>query len=69
MTRYRFPIRPWTRAEEDRLRAMVVSGATVFEVATELQRTVAALRARSEQLGLSLKQVTVRRRPSLQGSG
>jgi hypothetical protein len=40
---------------------MILSGMSVQEVSSELERTVAAVRARSEQLGISLKQVTVKR--------
>ena len=62
MTRPQFHTTPWTPAEEERLRAMIVSGMSVKDIATEHQRSVGAVRARSEQLGISLKRVTVKRR-------
>jgi DNA-binding NarL/FixJ family response regulator len=55
MTRPQFHTTPWTPAEEERLRAMIVSGMSVKDIATEHQRSVGAVRARSEQLGISLK--------------
>ena len=62
MTRPRFFGKSWTPAEEEHLRAMIMSGMSVRDIATEHQRSVAAVRARSEQLGISLKQVKVKRR-------
>ena len=61
MTRPQLHARPWTPEEEERLRAMVVSGIGVKDLSSELQRSVAAVRSRSEHLGISLKQVTVKR--------
>jgi hypothetical protein len=62
MTRPQFHTTPWTPAEEERLRAMILSGMSVEDIATEHQRSVGAVRSRSEQLGISLKRVTVKRR-------
>jgi hypothetical protein len=62
MTRPQFHKTPWTPAEEERLRAMIMSGMSVKDISTEHQRSVGAVRSRSEQLGISLKQVTVKRR-------
>jgi hypothetical protein len=62
MTRPQFHTTPWTPAKEERLRAMIVSGMSVKDIVTEHQRSVGAVRARSEQLGISLKRVTVKRR-------
>jgi hypothetical protein len=56
-----FPARPWTAAEEERLRALVMEGMSAIDLSLELQRSVAAVRSKSEQLGISLKLVTVRR--------
>jgi len=61
MTRPLFHTRPWTPAEEGRLRAMIISGMSAWDVSSKLQRTVEAVRSRSGQLGISLKQVTVKR--------
>jgi hypothetical protein len=67
MTRPLFHTRPWTPAEEGRLRAMIISGISVQDVSSKLQRTVEAVRSRSGQLGISLKQVTVKRPARLLG--
>ena len=61
MIRPRFSAKPWTPAEEEHLRAMIMSGMSVKDIAIEHQRSVAAVRSRSEQLGISLKQITVKR--------
>jgi DNA-binding CsgD family transcriptional regulator len=42
MTRPQFHTTPWTPAEEERLRAMIVSGMSVKDIATEHQRSVRA---------------------------
>jgi len=68
MTRPLFHTRPWTPAEEGRLRAMIISGMSVYDVSFELQRTVEAVRSRSGQLGISLKQVAVERPARLVGA-
>jgi DNA-binding NarL/FixJ family response regulator len=61
MTRLQSHTTPWTPAEEERLRAMIVSGMSVKDIATEHQRNVGAVRSRSERLGISLKRVAVKR--------
>ncbi len=60
MNRPRFPARPWTTREEERLKALIISGKSAEEISMEFQRSVAAVRSRSEQLGISLKRVMVR---------
>jgi hypothetical protein len=52
----------WTEADDQLLRLLAVSGKTSREIATEIDRSVDAVQARAKKLGLSLKQVTVRRR-------
>jgi hypothetical protein len=49
-------------ADDQLLRLLAVSGKTSREIATEIDRSVDAVQARAKKLGLSLKQVTVRRR-------
>jgi hypothetical protein len=49
----------WTNTEDDRLRSLVISGMNAWDLAAELERTVAAVRARAERVGVSLRQVTV----------
>ena len=61
MNRPQFHAKPWTLVEEERLRAMIMSGMDVKDISSELQRTVVAVRSRSEQIGISLRRVTVKR--------
>jgi len=53
--------KPWTPIQEEHLREMIVSGMSIDDLSSELQRSKAALRSRCEQLGISLKQVRVKR--------
>jgi hypothetical protein len=64
-----FPARPWTPTEEERLRALIMAGMSADDLSSELQRSVAAVRSRSEQLGISLRLVTVRRPGGLSALG
>jgi hypothetical protein len=52
----------WTEADDQQLRLLAVSGKTSREIATEIGRSVDAVQARAKKLGVSLKQVMVRRR-------
>jgi hypothetical protein len=52
----------WTEADDQRLRPLALSGMTAREIAREIGRSVDAVQARAKKLGLSLKQVMVRRR-------
>ena len=69
MIRPGFSAKLWTPAEEERLRAIIMSGMGVKNISTELQRSVAAVRTRSEQLGISLRQVMVKRPSGWSSSG
>ena len=60
MNKARFPIRPWTTVDEEQLKALVVSGMSVAEISISSQRSVAAIRLRSERLGITLKRVMVK---------
>jgi hypothetical protein len=51
--------RPWTNTEDERLRSLVISGMNAWDIAAELERTVVAVRARAERVGVSLRQVRV----------
>jgi hypothetical protein len=62
MDRPRVGIPTWTEADDQRLRLLAVSGKTSREIATEIGRSISAVQARAKKLGLSLKQVMVRRR-------
>jgi hypothetical protein len=56
----------WTPQDDERLRSLAMAGTDTSEIAMELERSVAAVRARVEKkLGLSLKRVMVRRRSTL----
>jgi hypothetical protein len=57
------PSRPWTPLDDERLRSLAIAGMDANEIATELERTVAAVRSRAERkLRVSLKRVMVARR-------
>jgi hypothetical protein len=56
----RYRARPWTALEEERLRASIISGMSVAEISIDFQRSISAVRSRSEQLGITLKRVMVR---------
>lgn len=43
----------WTQANDEKLRVLVVAGMNTREIAMELNRSVYAIRARSEKLGVS----------------
>ena len=59
MKHARLSAKPWTTAEDDRLRSLAISGMNAWGIAAELERTVAAVRSRAERFGLSLRRVTV----------
>jgi hypothetical protein len=47
--------------EDEQLRSMIMAGRTAREIATELKRTVAAVRRRAGQLRLSFRRVKARK--------
>jgi len=51
----------WTEADDAKLRSLAVAGLNAREIAAELNRSLYAVQARSKKLGLSFKQVTIRR--------
>jgi hypothetical protein len=53
--------RPWTQADDDKLRAMVLTDETTREIGYQLDRSVVAIRARAQLLNIILKKVTVKR--------
>jgi hypothetical protein len=53
----------WTEADDQRLRSLAQSGMTSREIAGEIGRSISTVQYRAKKLGLSLKQVMVRRRP------
>jgi hypothetical protein len=52
----------WTEADEAKLRSLAIAGMTSREIATELNRSLDAVQARSKKLGISLQKVMIRRR-------
>jgi hypothetical protein len=57
------PPKPWTPLDDERLRSLAIAGMDASEIATELERTVAAVRSRAERkLRVSLRRVMVARR-------
>jgi len=52
----------WTEADDQRLRSLAQSGMTSREIAGEIGRSISTVQYRAKKLGLSLKQVMVRRR-------
>jgi hypothetical protein len=59
MKHARLHTKPWTNVEDERLRSLAISGMNAWDITAELQRTVAAVRARSERFGVSFRQVTL----------
>jgi len=59
MKHARLNAKQWTNAEDERLRSLAISGMSAWDIAAELERTLAAVRFRAERSGLSLRRVTV----------
>jgi hypothetical protein len=62
MMHARLASKPWTSRDDERLRSLAVAGMAAWEIAAELERTVPAVRWRTERFGISLKRVAVSRR-------
>jgi hypothetical protein len=54
--------RPWTVADDDQLKELAVSGASLLTMGQRLKRTEAAIRARAYFLDIPLRRVGIRRR-------
>jgi hypothetical protein len=55
MRQARLTSKQWTPLDDERLRSLAISGIGASEIATELERTVSAVRSRAERkLGVSL---------------
>lgn len=52
---------PWTADEDEKLRNLVLKGASAAKIAKLLNRSAPAVRARASRLGLSVRQVTMRK--------
>ena len=53
--------RPWTEADEERLRSMILAGASPRTIVEVLDRTIDSVRVRANRLRIPLKKVTVKR--------
>jgi IS30 family transposase len=49
--------KPWTREEEEDLRALILRAKSVEAIAKKLNRTPSAIRNKAHQLKISLKRV------------
>ena len=45
----------WTSDEDERLRELVISNASLFDIALELGRTVVAVKAHAHAIGIALR--------------
>jgi hypothetical protein len=55
----------WTQADDAKLCALAVAGLNSREIATELNRSIDAVQARSKKLGISLQRVMIGRPPKI----
>jgi hypothetical protein len=55
--------KPWTADEDEHLRQLVLSGASVASAAKRLGRTVPSVTARAYAIGVPLRRFQARRRP------
>jgi hypothetical protein len=53
--------RPWTEADEEKLRSMVLAGAGPETIAQVLNRTIDSVRVRANRLRIPLKKVKFKR--------
>jgi hypothetical protein len=53
----RFAARPWTQADDDKLRALALAGASTRAIAQQLDRTITAVGSRAKRLNIVLKKV------------
>jgi DNA-directed RNA polymerase specialized sigma24 family protein len=67
--RGRLTSKQWTPLDDERLRSLAIAGMDAKEIATELERTVAAVRSRTERFRVSLRRVSVARRSPWSSSG
>ena len=62
----RFSGRPWTQADDDKLRRLVIGGASLGEIGVQLNRTETAVRWRAGRLKIILrKSKFTQRRPQM----
>jgi hypothetical protein len=51
------PPRPWTQADDDKLRKLALTGLSLRAIAIRLNRTETAVRSRAKQLQVILKKI------------
>jgi hypothetical protein len=51
----RLAARPWTKADDDKLRSLALAGASTRAIARQLDRTIAAVGSRARCLNIVLK--------------
>jgi hypothetical protein len=61
----RYAARPWTQADDDELRALVLKGHSTRAIGVQIDRTETAVRSRARRLNIVLKKLT--RRPAQMG--
>jgi hypothetical protein len=57
----RFATRPWTQADDDKLRKLALKGADARVIGSQLDRTTVAVRSRARRLNILLKKTTPKR--------
>jgi hypothetical protein len=58
----RFSARLWTEADDDKLRALALTGASSRSIGVQMDRTETAVRSRAGRLNITLKKSKHRRR-------
>jgi hypothetical protein len=58
----RFSARPWTHADDDKLRKLAIAGASSRAIGVQMDRTEAAIRSRASRVKIILKKATQRSR-------
>jgi hypothetical protein len=57
----RFSPRPWSKSDDDKLRALATAGATSRAIGAQMDRTEMAIRSRANRLEIILRKPTQRR--------
>jgi hypothetical protein len=56
----RLPVRPWTQADDDELRALALTDASTREIAIQMNRTEIAIRSRAYKLHVILRKTMLK---------
>jgi hypothetical protein len=57
----RFSARPWSKSDDDKLRALAIAGATSRAIGAQMDRTEMAIRSRAARLKIILRKSNQRR--------